>query len=70
MTKGKLAILIPSLLFILTLVALIGPARSDWAQRVPSPTPTNPPTTRVPEPATGLLLLTGLAGLAIRQLRK
>ena len=62
MIKGKLAILI------LSLVALIGPASSGWAQRRPGPTPT--PTTRVPEPATGLLLLTGFAGLAIRQLRK
>ena len=62
MIKGKLPILI------LSLLALTGPASSAWAQRVPS---TEPTTIRTPEPVTGLLVLTGLAGgLAIRRLRK
>jgi len=61
MIKGKLSIFILSL-------GLIGATSSAWAQRTPrDPTAT----TRVPEPATGLLLLTGLAGgMLVRQLRK
>ena len=65
MAKRTLSILI------LSLVALIGPASSGWAQRVPDPPPDRQPPVRVPEPGTGLLLLSGVAGsLLIRRVWK
>ena len=38
---------------------------SDWASMAPAPTPPGP--TPIPEPTSGLLLLLGVAGLALRR---